>query len=155
MPRLDVRLATDEDSADIFHWRNDVLTRRMSHTTDAIKWEAHRAWLRSVLLDDRCCMVLCSTNNPAQKTAVIRFDMQEQSTLVSINLNPEMRGHGLAKACLRQSLDLFTQRHPEILLIQAEIKVCNVASRRVFESVGFELLSSLGDSFLFTWRVHN
>ncbi len=39
-----VRKANESDSRDIFDWRNDELTRQMSHTTDLVEWDGHSAW---------------------------------------------------------------------------------------------------------------
>jgi hypothetical protein len=41
MPKI--RKANEGDSRDIFDWRNDELTRQMSHTTDLVKWREHSA----------------------------------------------------------------------------------------------------------------
>ena len=36
-----IRKANEDDSRDIFDWRNDELTRHMSHTSDFVDWNGH------------------------------------------------------------------------------------------------------------------
>ena len=50
---LVVRKANDEDSRDIFDWRNDELTRQMSHNTDFVDWDSHSNWLYSSLINEK------------------------------------------------------------------------------------------------------
>jgi len=36
-----IRKANENDSRDIFEWRNDELTRQISHTTDLVEWDGN------------------------------------------------------------------------------------------------------------------
>ena len=49
-----IRKANDDDSRDIFDWRNDELTRQMSHTSDFVDWNGHSGWCRGCPLASRC-----------------------------------------------------------------------------------------------------
>jgi hypothetical protein len=47
--KLTASKATENDSADIWKWRNDTLTRKMSTTTDEVSWKAHSNWYNNSL----------------------------------------------------------------------------------------------------------
>ena len=50
-----------------------------------------------------------------------------------------MRGQGLAKLCLSNSIAFFQEKYFKTTEFEAEIKSNNLASRRAFEEVGFVL----------------
>lgn len=137
---LIVRTANEEDSKDIFAWRNDELTRQMSHKTDVIEWEGHNRWLLATLKNESRSLVMCEEEITLDKVAIVRFDVEDGRALISINISPIKRGAGIAKSCLREAISFFTDSHPGVRVIDAEIKSGNVASRRSFESVGFTFL---------------
>jgi RimJ/RimL family protein N-acetyltransferase len=142
-----VRPATDADSADIFAWRNDPLTRHMSLNSDAVSWRDHQNWFATSLENAGRWLLLCEENSV--KLAVVRFDIDGANALVSINLNPEARGKSLAKPCLQSAIEYLQSHTSGIRGLTAEIKQENAASRRVFEQVGFEIESSAGGVFTY------
>ncbi|MDB4008847.1 GNAT family N-acetyltransferase [Amylibacter sp.] len=134
---INTRAATITDSKDIFEWRNDELTRKMSHTTDILEWEGHSAWFASSLKNKNRLLLLCEDINDSKKIAVVRFDINSLRALVAINLSPEMRGEGISKQCLSESIEKFKNVFPQVVALDAEIKLENIASQKVFKSVGF------------------
>ena len=137
LTNLSVRLATEIDSKDIFEWRNDLLSRRMSHTTKIVEWEQHINWFKNSLNSETQVLVICQ-QKLVDKIAVVRFDISETSVLVSINLNPSKRGKKLAKVCLIKSIDFFSEKHSLIKELVAEINEENIVSKKTFLGVGFE-----------------
>jgi RimJ/RimL family protein N-acetyltransferase len=134
---INTRVASITDSRDIFEWRNDELTRKMSHTSDIVEWEGHSAWFESSLENKNRLILLCESINELKKIAVVCFDINFRRALVSINLSPEMRGKGISKQCLSKSIENFKNRFPQVVALDAEIKLENIASQRVFKSIGF------------------
>ena len=134
---INTRVASITDSKDIFEWRNDDLTRKMSHTTDIVEWEGHIEWFESSLKNKNRLLLLCEDINDLKKIAVVRFDINSLRALVAINLSPEMRGEGISKQCLSESIENFKNVFPQVVALDAEIKLENIASQRVFKSVGF------------------
>ena len=55
-----VKLVCEEDSNDIFTWRNDSLTRKMSLTNNPVVWEVHKIWFKNILEDENRLLVMCS-----------------------------------------------------------------------------------------------
>ena len=134
---IKVRKAELSDSKTIFEWRNDKLTREMSHTTDIVDWEGHSNWFASSLENENRRLLLCVDKNDLKKIAVVRFDVDSSRALVSINLAPDMRGKGISKQCLCEAITSFKHDFTQVNVLDAEIKLKNIASQRLFESVGF------------------
>ncbi len=132
---IKTRKAELKDSKVIFEWRNDELTRKMSHTKNIVEWEEHRAWFTSSLKNKNRLLLLCENN--LKKIAVIRFDINSTRALVSINLSPEMRGRGVSKQCLSESIKKFKNDFPQVVALDAVINPENTASQKVFKSLGF------------------
>ena len=105
---IKVRGARHNDSKDNFEWRNDELTRQMSHTSEIIEWENHSRWFSSSL-DSKSRILLICEDDCSEKIAIIRFDISESNSVISINLNPTQRGKGLAKSCLIRSIEFFSK----------------------------------------------
>lgn len=125
------------DSEDIFAWRNDSVTRRMSHFMDTVSWNEHSAWFAAALTDTKRSLLICTMKETRDKLAVVRFDLLDQAARVPINFNPAWRGAGLAMPCLRCALVVFHQTHRAVSELHAEIKVHNGASIGIFEALGF------------------
>ncbi len=150
---ISARLATADDSDDVYEWRNDTHTRKMSHTTDAVALTDHKRWFERSLSCDKRMLIMCESNVDITKVAVVRFDIDAHSALVSINMAPEMRAKGLAKDCLQSAIRLFTSLQRQITYINAEIKTVNTASTRTFERVGFTQIKQKNDVFTYQFLV--
>ena len=135
-----MRLANKSDSKDIFEWRNDELTRRMSHTSFIVEGEKHDKWYATSLASESCVLLICK-GKYGKKIAVVRFEIAEYDALISINLNPSQRGKGLAKISLIKSIDYFLEHFSKIKRLVAEIKEENIVSQKTFIEVGFEKYS--------------
>ena len=135
---LVVRKVNDGDSIDIFDWRNDALTRQMSHKTDYVEWDRHSNWFSTSLTNENRLLIMCEKKDTLEKIAIVRFDVDEGRALVSINLNPNQRGKGLAKVCLVNSINYFLKYFSDTKKIVAEIKEDNIASQKTFLGIGFK-----------------
>src|ERR1700710_2742814 len=102
MNSVTVVAATFADSRDLFDWRNDPDTRRVSRHSAPIDWETHAAWLAAALASpDRAIYI---GHCGSKKIGSIRFDRvpdPDQKLLVSIVIAPSERGPGLGLALLR------------------------------------------------------
>ena len=125
------------DSNEIFEWRNDELSRAMSHTGDIVDWGRHSAWFASSLENKNRLLLLCENKNDSKKIAVVRFDVSAKRALVSINIAPNMRGKGISKQCLSDAIEVFKNEFPQVIVLDAEIKSNNIGSQNLFKSIGF------------------
>lgn len=135
-----VRLATSEDSEDIWVWRNDTRTRSMAHSSDLVEWDSHSEWFDVTLQrDDR--IVLIGIDELKEKVGMVRFDLSDKKTAkISVNLNPRKRGLGLAKSLLTEGIEHAKEKGVKLFI--AEIKNENVASVRTFKGIGFLFVAS-------------
>ncbi len=137
MVTLKIRCANTDDSEDIFAWRNDETTRLMSHSVEPVRWVDHCRWFEAALNDEHRHFFICSTSSNDEKVAVVRCDVEEEVAKISINLSPQMRGNGLAKASLKLAISFFLSKIDSVSQIDAEVKSNNIASSRTFEGIGF------------------
>lgn len=124
-----------EDCRAVWEWRNDPVTRQMSRTTELIPWESHKRWYEKFARSPQTSLLIASIDGaPA---CMVRFDtLSPGACELHINLNPALRGkrHGgpiLAAACAYgfERLNFHT--------IDANIKVENLPSIKIFEGCGF------------------
>ncbi len=152
---LNFRLAEARDSADILGWRNDVQARSMMLTTDVIDPETHAAWFAASLANPKRIMIIAQRRqhgDQATAVAIVRFDISNGEAAVAINMNPAVRGQGLAAYSLLGA-ERYLPRKRETLLV-AEIKSTNTASRRAFERAGYHASSEPKEMQSATIRYH-
>jgi RimJ/RimL family protein N-acetyltransferase len=128
--------ATENDSKDIWEWRNDELTKKMSVLTDSIHWETHSAWYKKTLANPNCYLYIGYVNN--EKIGMCRFDIDPKNNIseVSININPTHRGKKLSSPLLSKTITTFLRQHHAVDLI-ATIKKINIGSIQCFTKSGF------------------
>ena len=134
-----IRKANEDDSRDIFDWRNDELTRRMSHTSGVTNWNEHSGWFAASLVNKNRLILICEEESTNEKIAMVRFDIEGNRALISINLSPKMRGKRKAKGCLSDAISFFKKSYSDVQFIDAEINSINIASQKSFIGAGFML----------------
>ena len=148
-----IRKANDDDSRDIFDWRNDELTRQMSHTSDFVDWNGHSGWFAALLANKNRLIVMCEDESTNEKVAMVRFDLEDDRALISINLSPKMRGKQKAKGCLSDAISFFQKYFSDVRFIVAEIKSINIPSQKSFIAVGFVLVKENADVLYYEYAV--
>ena len=136
---IKVRQVSNKDNTDIFLWRNDKITRKMSHSSDLVDRNLHDNWFFSSLLDKSKLLLLCEDERTHEKIGIVHFKLESTRATVSINLNPKMRGKAFAAKCLLAAIQHFKTKFPQIERIDAEIKKVNIASEIAFKRAGFNL----------------
>ncbi len=153
------RRATEQDSEDLFAWRNDPVTRAASVSIDPVSWAEHSDWFAASLANRSrwLFIVMASEDGGADgaapaKIGMCRFDVQPDgaSAEVSINLNPDYRGRGLAGEVLRMAIQEFRRGVSPELALTATIRSSNQASVSIFERAGFRLTSTDGQFGYYT-----
>ena len=137
-----IRKITKKDSLDIWLWRNDKKSIFFSKNQKIITLESHNKWFKKNLKNKKIKFYIGSliNNNKKEKVGVVRFDIKSKYALVSINLNPVMRGKSLSYILLAGSIKKFF-KFKKIKLI-AEIKKSNLASINCFLKNSFSYLKS-------------
>jgi len=130
-----IRKARQEDCKEIFDWWNDPLTRKMMYDTADVEWDVHQKWFNKVTSDDN--VLLCLGYDDDSKIGVVRFDRKsELSFEVSINLNPDRRGEGLASVILAKSEEFFEHIYGQKYIF-AKVRVENISSKKSFLKVAY------------------
>lgn len=132
---LNFRLAEARDSDDILAWRNDPVAIETSLTHSPVAPEDHARWYPSALASPDRVLVMAMDGDA--KVGVVRFDICNGEALVSINLNPAMRGSGYGQTVLEGAEALLHGRPP--LLLVAEIRNSNAQSLKIFQRAGYAI----------------
>jgi RimJ/RimL family protein N-acetyltransferase len=113
-----------------------------SKNNKKINLEVHKEWFKKNLSNRKIKLYIgvLINKNHKKKVGVVRFNIKSKYALVSINLNPAMRGKSLAYILLAAAIKKFF-KFKKIKLI-AEIKKNNLASINCFLKNGFYFLKS-------------
>lgn len=141
--KIKIRSANIADCEDVHSWRSDPVSRSMFLNNAIPSLEEHRNWFESSLNNANCKLFIGEVS--ASKVGVCRFDFDKTVSYVevSINLKPSFRGRGFGKKLLSLSVKRYLRYNDHNLL--AKIKSENIASLNIFESVGFNPISTKGD----------
>lgn len=132
---MKLRKAKLKDIIKVYLWKNNIISRKMSRNQNKVKFLEHFVWYLKKLNDKESLFLIGIFNNKA--FGMVRFDhiLNSDNYFVSINLKPNMRGKGLSKNFLAQSLNCFSNLNKTKLY--AEIRNNNTKSIKIFKSVGF------------------
>ncbi len=132
---IEMRVATIDDSRDLFNWRNDPAIRAFSRNTESIAWHDHQHWLNAVLTDpSRILLVGLVQDMPV---GVVRYDLEEKSAEISIYLVPDKFSSGLGTELLLAAEMWLRKKLPMVRSIHAHVLGGNERSMRLFDSAGY------------------
>jgi RimJ/RimL family protein N-acetyltransferase len=138
-----IQKITKKDLLDIWLWRNDKMSIFFSKNRKEITLECHNKWFSKNLTNTKIISykgILISKKGKIKKVGVVRFNIKNKYALVSINLNPTLRGKRLSYALLSGGIKKFL-KFKKLKLI-AEIKKNNLASIKCFLKNEFYFLKS-------------
>ena len=125
-----------EDSDLVFKLSNDPEVRSQSISRDKIDFNEHIKWFDKKINDPDYEFLLAfdSLNN---FIAQIRFQIENDSSTISISLDKKFRGKGLSSKILKNTCGKVFGERQNIKNIIAYIRQDNFASIKAFESAGF------------------
>lgn len=133
--KLSLRPVQTTDSALIWGWANDAVTRAASFTSDAIPWETHVTWFAERLNDPHCSFYL-AFDASGVPVGQIRYQLEGEAATVSVSVAPERRGNGCGTALIQAGTQQLLA-DTSIKHIHAYIKPENIASMLAFQRAGF------------------
>ena len=138
---LHVRDMSISDRNLVFKWANDPITRANSLSSKEIKIETHNKWFKSKLQDNKCRFYLIKSVN-CIAVGMVRFEQLNDgnSYEVHYSIAPIYRGLGMGSHVLRDAIDAIYLKIGEVVIV-GRIKKINVASERIFKSIGFKIVS--------------
>jgi RimJ/RimL family protein N-acetyltransferase len=138
-----IKKITKKDLLDIWLWRNDKTSIFFSKSKKKITLRDHNKWFNKNLTNTKIVSyigLLISKKGERKNVGVVRFNIKIKYALVSINLNPTLRGKSLSYVLLSDGIKKFL-KFKKLKLI-AEIKKNNLASIKCFLKNEFYFLNS-------------
>lgn len=131
--------ASKYDAIDIYLWRNDAQTKKMSGGVESIELSKHMIWMKNVLLNSSEKIFIGIEDKIKIGVCRFSFNAIDGNAEVSINLNPSMRNKGLSSVFLKLSMnEYFANKKIDLI---AKIKKENLASIKCFQKSGFSIKS--------------
>jgi UDP-2,4-diacetamido-2,4,6-trideoxy-beta-L-altropyranose hydrolase len=133
---LNLRNVTSADCRRIWEWTNDPAMLRFAfQTTKPVSWENHCRWFADTLSAAKRTQYLAETPT-GEPAGQIRFEPEGNHSVVSVYLDADFRGKGLAPQLIRSGTLRFCAEKPSQTII-AWIKPENESSRRAFLAAGY------------------
>jgi RimJ/RimL family protein N-acetyltransferase len=134
---VEVRLATTEDTENIFLWRNDTAIRLTSSRQEQIPHSAHVEWMSNTLKDRN--KILLVGEDDGHAVGVIRFDIEDEEATTSVYVVPGLAGRGYGTALTLAGERWLKQHRPNITAINAVIRFDNAASKGAFSKAEYSI----------------
>ncbi len=132
---LTLRPILIDDLDTTFLWATDKNIRKYALTSNNISFEEHRNWFVSKLSDPKCYFYIVEIdNNPIGS---IRFDTLNNEAIISYLMTPSMHGRGLGKRVLHEGVKKIFEL-ADVHAVKGIVLKDNLASLRIFESLGYE-----------------
>jgi UDP-2,4-diacetamido-2,4,6-trideoxy-beta-L-altropyranose hydrolase len=132
-----LRNATIEDAKLLFEWANDATVRKNAFNTDPINWDDHLSWLERKINSHHCIIFILTLDS--DNIGQIRFDNSPDDYWhIDYSIAEQYRGKGYGKIIVELGLDRIQR---DIKNFKAKVKLNNIPSCKVFESLGFKVES--------------
>lgn len=136
--KLDVRAASLDDMELIFNWANDYEVRKFALNSEPIQWDNHKVWYtRKIQSND--CKIFIFQNSLGTPIGQVRIEKEVindiECWIIDYSIDKNFRGLGLGSKIIEQLIVL----NPNIKL-KAIVKVSNIFSIRIFQSLYFNLI---------------
>ena len=138
LSEFNIRLVKEDDSEDLYNWRNDKRVRVWCCGEKTIDFNDHEKWFRSKIESDKT-KIFIAENVIGEKLGQVRFDETEKGTYISVNLNPDFLGKGIGAKLISSATNRYL-RDFNTKKIYAEIKDDNISSIKAFEKAGYKFL---------------
>jgi len=135
------RKAKKEDIWDIYEISNDKSVRQVSLNPNPIDRNEHTVWFLKHYASNFYVLEF-------RKVVIgqIRFDIKNgNKAIVSISIHKNFRRLKLGMFLLLKALDEFLRKNPNVKKVVAVIKKNNLASRVLFERIGFRKTKGTGE----------
>lgn len=132
---IGLRPASMRDADTLFAWRNDPVTLACFKSTAAVPREDHDRWMQFNVSQGYPQHLVLIAQSENESIGVVRFDADRGDVMVfnvSITIAPKYRGKGLAGDILASACG-----HMQDYTLNADIRIDNIPSQRIFEGCGF------------------
>ncbi len=122
----------------LLDWRNDIESRKNSHSMDLISEESHKKWFKKLLKNSKRKLFIAYVSELAVGTVRADFDIAVDAYELSWTVAPDARGKGIGK----RMVNLFVKSMNSS--IRAEIKEGNTSSIKIAEYAGLNFINKEG-----------
>jgi len=144
-----VRKAEIRDELAIFNLSNQEYVRKVSINKNKISLEDHQKWFRKKLSDNSPFYVIEDMDGIF--LGQVRYQIEDKAAEISLSFSSILKERGLAKNIVEKSLNLLFNEYPLDLII-AHLYEDNIASKKLFERLGFECVACELGVLRYEWR---
>lgn len=144
---ISLRDASILDSRLLFEWANNKAVRESSFNTSTIKWEDHSSWFEKKIKSKET-KIYIAVNKQNLPIGQIRIEACEDYWLIDYSIDESFRGNGYGKKLVQ----LLIRQNP-LKRFQAKVRLSNIASQKVFESLNFE--KNITSEEIITYKFSN
>lgn len=119
----------------LLEWANDPTTRANAFSASRITPQEHQQWFRSRVHSDNCHLYIIE-NKTGEALGQVRFERLGKTWGIDYSLATVFRGCGMGRPLLEAALMRLRVDECDPFVV-GEVKIDNIASRRVFDSLGF------------------
>ena len=141
-----LRPATLSDMGILFAWKNDSTVRASAFNTEPVPLEEHTRWFESALRNPDIRIYILE--NEGKAIGQVRINKSGGVALIDYSIDKTYRKKGFGKEIIRL-LERECNEDCSISVLKAEVKKENVASRRVFDRLGYTVIEK-GDFMIYT-----
>jgi len=129
-----LKSVTIADTALIYQWQSDPLTRRYALNPNIPSWAEHQCWMEKKLQRQQDYFFLIVSSKNSEPCGAIRLDeLATDNYLISIFIAPHRHGQGIGLIGLK----LIDQCLP-CINIHATVLAENIASQRLFTKASYQ-----------------
>jgi len=136
---IELRIATPADCEDVHRWRNAEENREQAFDSKVIALDEHRRWFERVLADESVALLV--GERAGEAIGVLRYDLAGGRATVSVYLVPGAHGRGYGNALIAAGTRWMREHHPQVAVLNAEIRYDNRRSIEAFANAGYLLAS--------------
>ena len=134
---LKIRKASLKDDKFVFSIRNDSLSKRNSNNSKNISFLDHKRWFKSKIKSSKDFFyIVFSDNKTKEQISYIRLEEEKFYHKVSIGIIKKFRNKNLSY----QILSLAEKQIKKNILLLAEVKKNNTASKKLFYNLNYFLI---------------
>jgi UDP-2,4-diacetamido-2,4,6-trideoxy-beta-L-altropyranose hydrolase len=131
----DVKCATIDKIELYWVWVNDEQVRKSSINNKPIPFKIHEKWFKNKLDDNNCSLYMIYIDK--HPVGQVRFEAERNFARIDYSIAKQFRGRKLGKRLLGLAITEF-QKHSNQRIL-GEVLSSNIASGKIFESLGFNV----------------
>lgn len=132
-----LREATQSDIDILYEWANDPIVRQNSFHSETIPYHVHQEWFAHMMEDENTIQyILMADGEPVGQ---IRLSIDGNEAEIGYSISSQHRRKGYGRMILQLIVEEVNQKFPNVEKLVAKVKPENIASKKLFESEGYDM----------------